>query len=95
MQHIEYVYACGSEKSEIIIIVVNNSVIKNQGLGHKQQLTMDLIKPCTVTTSLAELIVSGPTALSTVRGVPLVGMVGNNMSYYIFRTIALFDKTMI
>lgn len=28
MQHREYVYACGSGKSEIIIIVVNNSVIK-------------------------------------------------------------------
>lgn len=38
-------YARGSGKSEIIIIVVNNSVIKNQGLGHKQQLTMDLIEP--------------------------------------------------
>lgn len=28
MQHREYVYARGSGKSEIIIIVVNNSVIK-------------------------------------------------------------------
>lgn len=38
-------YACGSGKSEIIIIVVNNCHKKNQGLGHKQQLTMDLIEP--------------------------------------------------
>lgn len=33
MQHREYVYACGSGKSEIIIIVVNNSVIKKSRTG--------------------------------------------------------------